>query len=90
MAAEDGVAARYVGEVKADTATAGRVPGLFTLLRCGCCELCAFRFLGLRTFSLYREPMPVRLMQRPRAAEETLLCLRYTTGIDLMFVFNSS
>lgn len=57
--AESAAAGRYVGEVIHDSDMKARIPGLFTLLRCGCCELCALRFLGQRVFSLYREPLPV-------------------------------
>jgi len=46
----------YAKDVLEDSDMRARVPGLFTLLRCGCCELCAFRFLGQRCFALYREP----------------------------------
>lgn len=54
------MSARYLAEVKADEQMTARIPGVFTLLCCGCCELCALRYLGQRTFSLYREPAPVR------------------------------
>jgi tRNA pseudouridine synthase 10 len=52
-------AGRYVAEVMEDSEMTSRIPGVFTLLCCGCCELCALRFLGQRTYSLYREPLPV-------------------------------
>jgi hypothetical protein len=56
---EAAAAGTYVADVLRDGELNERVPGVFTLLRCGCCELCALRFLGQRTFSLYREPLPV-------------------------------